>query len=552
MDNEHVLKRNLLALSSNDPELSARLSTAKSRESILFIQSKTGHTVPAEMINGYLTTMHSRFDPIKEGRRYLESCPDTGYIIFLGLGAGYHIHSFLVDNRISHILIIEKDIEKTKMILEHVDMRPILMDHRVKILIDPTPSDIEAALLSRYLPSITGNLSTVSLQARITANKTFFEDAVTAINEVIGQIADDYTVQSQFGKKWFVNTLANLPKAGLSTQTLKPIYKALITGAGPSLEEQIPDIKTNRKDSFLIATDTSLPSLLIHDIIPDVVISIDCQQVSYHHFLGGFPKEVPLVLDLASPPVLTDLTEKLVFFSSGHPFSQYVTSHWRLFPRIDTSGGNVSHAALSLAGLLGAHEIFLFGIDFSFPEGKSYARGTYVYPYFRSFESRYTPLETQNFSFLLMNKHILKQKTNRGYRYTTKPMISYKARLEKAISGMEAKVIQIRGKGVTLEFSQPSRNENRKLRFMLSQGANKTDLKEFLLSYRDNVKALPVPDKPSGIYWGELSSNDRMLWMTQLPAAATLKEEAPGSKMTASQLLDMTRKWTLSILNRYI
>ena len=34
----------------------------------------------------------------------------------------------------------------------------------------------------------------------------------------------------------------------------------------------------------------------------DLVLSIDCQHISYHHFLRGYPSGAPLVLDLASPP----------------------------------------------------------------------------------------------------------------------------------------------------------------------------------------------------------------------------------------------------------
>ena len=160
---------------------------------------------------------------------------------------------------------------------------------------------------------------------------------------------------------------------------------------------QLPRIRELRDSGTLIATDTSLPYLLEVDIAPDLVISIDCQQITYHHFLSGYPGGIPLVLDLASPSGITRVSRNTVFFSSGHPFSQYVSSNWRHFPRIDISGGNVSHAAVSLADTLGADEIHLFGTDFSFPNGKSYARGTYIYPYFMERDSRTAPLEARFF-----------------------------------------------------------------------------------------------------------------------------------------------------------
>ena len=159
-----------------------------------------------------------------------------------------------------------------------------------------------------------------------------------------------------------------------------------------------------------------------------MVVSIDCQHISYNHFLQGYPEEVPLVLDLASPPVLTKLAPKLAFFTSGHPFSQYVNKHWRRFPVIDTSGGNVSHAAVSLADRLGAAKILLFGADFCYPEGKSYARGSYIYPYFRCRESRLSGLESLFMAFLFRGPAGSMERD--GGRYVTRSMLRYRERLE--------------------------------------------------------------------------------------------------------------------------
>ncbi len=410
MTETRILDRNLLALSSRDPELSARLSSEPSDKSIRFIRAKSSHTVPSLLREGRLITLHSRFDPVKEGLRYLDAARGAGYLVFLGLGAGYHIEPFLKSGDVANILVIEKGMGMVRSVLEEIDMRALLMDPRVKILIDADFADIKRTILSDYRPALAGNLKTIDLKARVAVEQSYFEGVVDALRSVINRVADDYTVQSQFGKKWFVNTLANLSKAENSSQTLRPVRRILITGAGPSLERQIDKLVQMKTDGFLVASDTSLPFLLAHEIMPDLVVSIDCQQVSYHHFLSGYPAHVPLMLDLASPHVLTSFTDKLIFFSSGHPFSQYLTSHWRRLPVIDTSGGNVSHAALSLAGLLRPDEIYLFGVDFSFPEGKSYARGTYIYPLFRSQEQRTLPLETSFFSFLRRNERMIRDR----------------------------------------------------------------------------------------------------------------------------------------------
>ena len=560
MPENNILKRNLLALSSRDPELAANLSECGSDDSIKYIRSKTGLLLPAQDIDNRIFPFHSKFDPVIEGKRHLESSRDSGYIVFLGMGAGYHIEPFLNAEYISNILIIEKNIRIVKSILENIDLRSILMNPRVKILIDADPEEVSYTLLQHYLPTIAGNLKTITLQARIISEKEYFSKIVDSIRNVLNRIADDYTVQTQFGKKWFINTLSNLKKAILSTLTISPASKVLVTGAGPSLEIQIPELKKLKSDSYLIATDTSLPCLLKNAISPDLVISIDCQQITYHHFLNGYPKEIPLVLDLASPPVLTRLTDKLLFFSSGHPFSQYVTKHLREFPVIDTSGGNVSHAAVSLANFLGAKEIYLFGIDFSYPEGKSYARGTYIYPYFKSLESRMEPLESQFFTFLFRNENMIKEKTGDIFRYTTKPMINYKERMERAISNIDAKVIPVKGQGVPLSIIKKKNSieskENEKIfKSFLSQGACKQNFNDFLKKYLSGIEALPEPDDPLGAYLVDLTKKEKSLWLTQLPAATAnaseLRRKADGN-ILPSFFLKMARSWTISRIKKYL
>ncbi len=558
---EHtILKRNLLALSSRDPLLAAALSNSSSDDSIQYIRSKTGLLLPAQEIDNRIFPFHSKFDPVKEGQRQLDSSKDSGYIVFLGLGAGYHIEPFLNAKHISNILIIEKNIKLVKSILENIDMRAILMNPGVKILIDTDSEEVSNTLLRHYLPTIAGNLKTITLQARIISEKEYFSTIVDSIKNVINRIADDFTVQTQFGKKWFVNTLSNLQKAGISTLTIKPESKVLVTGAGPSLEMQIPELRRLKNESCLIATDTSLPCLLKNDICPDLVISIDCQQITYHHFLSGYPKEIPLILDLASPPVLTRLTDKLLFFSSGHPFSQYVTNNLREFPIIDTSGGNVSHAAVSLANFLGAKEIYLFGVDFSYPEGKSYARGTYIYPYFKSIESRIQPVESQFFNFLFRNENMIKEKIGSNYRYTTKPMINYKERMERAISNIAAKVIPVSGHGIpltinTLPDKEISQNKENVFKSFLSQGACKQSTKDFLKQYLSGIKLLPEPEDPLGAYLEDLSKKEKSLWLTQLPAATAIASDLrkkSKNKYLPSYFLKKARQWTISKIKKYL
>ena len=86
---------------------------------------------------------------------------------------------------------------------------------------------------------------------------------------------------------------------------LNPSSKILIAGAGPSIEKHAANIRKNRNNSLLISTDTALPFLKGENISPDIIISIDCQHITYNHFIGTDSSSIPLVLDLSSPIYLS-------------------------------------------------------------------------------------------------------------------------------------------------------------------------------------------------------------------------------------------------------
>ncbi len=547
-----IYKRNLLALSVNNPEVSARLKSIEDNNTLHFITSKTGLLVPTIKTKNGNIPLHSTFDPIKEAMRYYNTTKKSEFIIFIGMGAGYHILPFIDDRKISQIVIVEKDIHLLKGVLENVDLRKILADPRLTLLVEDSPQKIKRFLLSNYFPAISGDLQTVILQPFFRIERNYLNNLISAIKDAISKIADDYTVQAHFGKKWFSNILINLEVAEQSYLTIKPTRRIMITGAGPSLEDQIDKIKEMKRDTSLLATDTSLPFLLEKDILPDIVISIDCQQVSYHHFLKGMPQGIPLVIDLASPPILTRITDKIIFFSSNHPFSIFINRKWRRFPIIDTSVGNVSHAAVSLANTLGAEQIYLFGIDYSYPEGKAYTRGTYIYPYFRSMETRIKPLTTLLFQFIMRNKTISKISERGRIIYTTKPMSSYKTRLEEFLKTLNSTIIQIPGKGLPLQISgtrELKANKNN-LPGLFAAGPYKQTWKDFLQYYQQLVMKLPEPYLPLGKYLKNLSIEERDVWLTQFPAAAAIRETPsnnPSSRSIApSELLKEVRRWTLS------
>ena len=547
--NQEILDRNLLALIQGSPDTAHKLTKADISKSITFKPSKNGQVLPfyQRSDTGH-KSVHSTFDPIKEANRLFSQYNPEGMFLILGLGGGYHIRPFLKENNISSIIIIENNLEEVKSILQTIDMTDIFLDKRVSLWISEKSVEFSDYLLGKYIPVLSGNMQTVSLRARVLMDEPFYSELTENIKTTIGQIKDDYTVQTHFGKRWFINTLYNLNKSETTTQTLNPIKNAYITAAGPSLEKHLDFLRNLKSKGTIIATDTSLPVLLSGGIKPDLVISIDCQHISYNHFMKGYPEDVPLILDLASPSFLTRIAKKIFFFTSDHPFSNYVSQEFRQFPRIDTSGGNVTHAALSLADTLGARNIYLIGADFSYPSGKPYARNSYIYPYFFYRSNRYGNIENQIYSFIFHNKSIHKEKTEKGFRYISKPMIHYKASIERKAAQCEGDVSIIPGDGVSLNLSGKKSISPRGMKSFVSAGIPSKSYKDFLLSYKQQVNNLPELKGPVSEYMDSLSFDQKKTWITLLPIAAQFRKNSE----TGQEAITQARSWCLDSIERVL
>lgn len=546
-----VFRRNLLALSRSDQSLGDRLLEAAPDPSLQIRSARSGAPVPVLVRGERSSALHSLIDPVREAERLEEAQPAGGFIVALGLGAGYLLKSYLASDATTGLLAVEYSAPLLRALLEEIDLSELFIDERFSLLLDPSPVELGEKILSLYVPPLSGAMRSLPLRGRVDLDPQAFSGAAATLKAVLGSISDDYSVQAFFGKLWFKNAVRNLFAAERHSAPLPPVRRAAVAAAGPSLEEQIPALRAAQESGvFLIATDTSLPALMGRGLRPNAVVSIDCQHISYYHFLGGMPQGIPLILDLASPSTLCRLGDSVRFFSSGHPFCAYVSARWRAFPALDTSGGNVTHAALSLAEALGAESTLLAGADFSYPEGKSYARGTYIYGYFGQSQSRLAPLEALFSGFLFRGSDMevetgLSPAGEPYTRYLTKPLMSYREHLERFAARSPMEITPLAGKGVHIETPHGLPRREGKLRRVFAAGSAPCPASVFLARYAKDLRALPSPRNPAISYLSSLKSDEKDLWTTLLPTASAFQRETGRLSVDASSLLESTRAWAV-------
>jgi hypothetical protein len=528
---KETFERNILALSKSNPLLCTRLSSAETTGGFYrFITSRSGEVIPAiTSAAGDAHPLHSTVDPRRESERLISTLAEEGFLVFLGLGGGFEAEAALNREKTKKILVIEYDYDGLAELLSSRNYIALFENPRFCLIADFTPEQIEEQILNSYIPAIDGGIRVFPLRAR-TDSDSRFTGAADAVKKSIDSISRDYSVQAYFGKRWFSNIIRNLPLAENISPGIPPVKKVIICAAGPSLDEHIPEIKKEMRQKeppYLIAADTSFSALIHGGIEPDAIISIDCQHISYRHFFEPIPKKTKLFLELASPPPVAARTDNRIFFSGVHPLSLYISREWRALPVLDTSGANVTYAALSLAQALSARDIKLYGADFSYPLGKTYARGTYIYPYFENLQTRVTPMEALHSTFLFRDSTLTKNNADPWY-YETQTLKFYR---EKAAQKEKAIYASLGARNLSIFSSGPVR-----------LGAY-----AFLASYKKSIEKLSSFDFLQNSSYSHEANNEAEIKATLLPLAAFFRRKNPY--ITSADLFEAVRACCLSELS---
>ncbi|MBN1686980.1 MAG: DUF115 domain-containing protein [Spirochaetales bacterium] len=537
-------EENLAALGRYHSALAERLKNTAPSRCFEVRESRSRKPVPVHRSG--VTTVHinSPYDPEKEAERFAAGIDPSPSYLLLGLEAGYAEISLLKPDT-ELVVVVDYDIGFLRFLLEYFDYRQLLLDPRLRFVVEGSPGVAAMALQGEYLPQFHGDLVAVPWRPRERMNEGFFTELRLLLPKVLQDSAIDVSTQKKFGRRWMRNIVANSLPASRnmvsSSSTLHGLSfnRVHVTAAGPSLEKALPALAALQEEECLVATDTSLPFLVSAGLEPDFVVSVDCQHHSYHHFLAGIPGKSILVLDLASPPGLFRFKNPVIPVAGGHPFSRYVDSHFFRFMQIDTSGGNVTHAAVSFADRLGAGSIVLHGADLCYPEGKLYARGTYLYSHFSACAGRTAGLETQTARMLLGRRDIERHISEAGaIVYGTGLLESYRQKLADLAGNLRTRVTVGQGRELQPPDSLASvvRREPPAAGHEIRQLQSWADFCRKTLALLDNIEL------PAGPVQTVLASKDpatRELLYALMPLAAYYMEtdkKQPGSGLLAAAI----------------
>ncbi|BAH46310.1 conserved hypothetical protein [Brevibacillus brevis NBRC 100599] len=388
-----MILNNITVLKSRYPNVWEKYkdSIIKSRDKVSVEQSKTNDLVIAITKESGLNYIHSKYNPIQEANRFIESIKDIGekHVLFYGVGLGYHIDTFVEMYPETSFSIYEPNFEIFQELLRHKNLELWSPGKRMKkIMVEENPDDCRNNLLSfTNLLSEEIYIAILPSYERIFADET--KNFMDTFRQVIYERRQSINTGKLFAKRKIINGFRNIPYM-MSTPDFmskeSEAFKgkpAIIVSAGPSLNDEYENLRYIKSNglAYIFSVGSAVNALLSQGIEPDGTFSYDgsiLNQKVFTNIKSQGIDQVPLIFgSTIGFETIMDYPGKMANFSVERD------SIVNLFlKRIDGApieqiGYFTSVATLALEVLLRKQfsPIILVGQNFAYRADLNYAKG---------------------------------------------------------------------------------------------------------------------------------------------------------------------------------
>lgn len=378
------LEQNLAIMETRDPELAALMRSDLDCSHIEAFPSQRPDVVTARVTlpSGEQVLLHNMEDPIGSAVRSAEKHDMKGAngSVVLGFGLGYLARELARKAEKRHTLIIcEADPAMLKTALTLVDLHEVLDSDYIRILVgEQIPlQDWISRLATKFM---TAKVEVISYGPSIRIKPAIYGELEGIAKKESLAIILNRNTTLKAGTRMMENVLLNFPDVlrSAGVKQLEHLFDgrpAVLVAAGPSLEKNVHLLRELQGRAVIIAVDTALRLLLPLGIKPDIVTTIDFNQVNFQKFAN-----VPIDLDISLVYHPGGYYESIRAFQGPKFTSSHVPNRipaW-LMQYVEDKGGlssgtTVAHMSFFLARHMGCNPITMIGQDLAFPKNQVHA-----------------------------------------------------------------------------------------------------------------------------------------------------------------------------------
>ena len=333
----------------------------------------------------YLMGKRDPITPAKNQISLLGKIEYSAPVFFVGLGNIYYLEELLkVVDKNNVILIYEPSFRIFYELLKKVELSKIISGYTVALIVEGINSDGLEQMISSM---IQGDKVPIMKQFVLPNYEQLFPNEICEYKKKLVFYVKNYGVnvftRIRFSNVIGENVFQNVKyvktgyRAGQLQKAIPTDIPAIVVSAGPSLNNNIEELRKAKNKAFIIAVDTAVRPLLKAGIIPDMFAIVDGKKPLSLVELEE-AKTIPLITTVdAAKEVLNYHEGKKFFYDEGY---EYVNHLFEINKKGFESlpiGGSVATQAFSLVCHLGFKTIILVGQDLALTGNKTHADGTF-------------------------------------------------------------------------------------------------------------------------------------------------------------------------------
>jgi hypothetical protein len=357
--------------------------------------------------------------------RRLTAAAPPPHLVVIGLGLGYLLDALERANVPTKVLAVEPVPATVRAMLERRDWAAWLTTNRLRLLVGPTFAG--AAEAWRLFGANSPKPPTIMAPY---VERGFPADAARAkslVAHILAGVQANDEARRRFAGRYLLNTLANLPviavesDAAVLTDAFAGV-PAIVVGAGPSLDRNMPMLAAAKGRALIVAVDTATRAMLAAGVVPDLVVAVDPSELNGRH-LRDLPDPARLWVvaeGSLDPPVFAPFAGRLFMFR----VSQHQPWPWLASLGVGRgqlrAWGSVLTTAFDLACVAGCDPIVFAGADLAYSRGLQYCRNTTYEPHWQHLKTDGERADSFK-EFLRANATTLAQPDVHGAEVTTTP-----------------------------------------------------------------------------------------------------------------------------------
>ncbi|MEK5323155.1 motility associated factor glycosyltransferase family protein [Aeribacillus sp. FSL M8-0254] len=389
-----MLIDNRIILREKAKNVLERLDELNESENVKLIEAKNGQKTLQIETNNQKQFIHSAYNPEKETAVFVEKIKtkleESEPIIFIGFGLGYHIEAIAEAFSPSWFSIIEFNPFILKKALSAINLKKKKVYSNIKHLHLVEKEE-------HIAPAILQDVNDVNTPPQIIVLPSYdriFKEEVnryfTAFQQYLKEKKSRFITTISFQKRWTYNSLKNFPyllkTPNILTDFDTSLFEnkpAILVSAGPSLNEEIDNLKKIKKDrsAYIFSVGSAINALIEHDIYPDAAFTYDPSEKNQFVFQKIKEKGITAIPIVFGSSVgfetLENYPGKMVHFITSQDYiSAYIIKH-NEYDHIDIAvdSPSISIITLQLLNHLNFNPIILVGQNFSYQQNKRYASG---------------------------------------------------------------------------------------------------------------------------------------------------------------------------------